>query len=334
MTGKTIRTACVASVAYVLALGAAFPVAPASQMLPVSTEVITAFQRGSSETRFGSLEFMGGIQYSSSDSRLGGVSSIRFREDGRTFVAVLDTGGWMTGSVVRDSAGRIAGLESLSVAPMSGGGSGKSEKFEVDAEGLALGAGRLIVSYERRHRISVYPDPGFATASPQAMDMVIPEHELRANGGIETVAVAPSGSPLDGAVVAVAERSIDSDGNLFAAVLDGPMKGVFKVVRNEPWAVTDGAFLPDGDLLLLERRFSFTGGVGMRIRRIDGRSIRPGSVVDGAVLIEAGMGAEIDNMEGLDVIPGPDGDIRIVIVSDDNRSFLQRNLMLEFRLAE
>ena len=56
--------------------------------------------------------------------------------------------------------------------------------------------------------------------------------------------------------------------------------------------------------------------------------------MDGDVLIEAGMDAEIDNMEGLDVVQGPDGDIRIVIVSDDNRSFLQRNLMLEFGLAD
>jgi hypothetical protein len=39
-------------------------------------------------------------------------------------------------------------------------------------------------------------------------------------------------------------------------------------------------------------------------------------------------------MEGLDVVRGPDGETRIIVVSDDNRSFLQRNLMLEFRLAE
>jgi hypothetical protein len=37
-------------------------------------------------------------------------------------------------------------------------------------------------------------------------------------------------------------------------------------------------------------------------------------------------------MEGLDVMQLPDGDIRIVIVSDDNHSIMQRNLMLEFRL--
>ena len=70
----------------------------------------------------------------------------------------------------------------------------------------------------------------------------------------------------------------------------------------------------------------------MRIRRIKAEDIRPGAVVDGEVLIDADMSYQIDNMEGLDVMQLPDGDIRIVIVSDDNHSILQRNLMLEFRL--
>ena len=70
----------------------------------------------------------------------------------------------------------------------------------------------------------------------------------------------------------------------------------------------------------------------MRIRRIDGQTIRPGAVVDGDVLIDADMSEQIDNMEGMDVVAmGPD-DIRIIVVSDDNHSILQRNLLLEFRL--
>lgn len=312
----------------------ALPVAPAGEFLPVTAQVIKTFRQGSSNTEPGPLQFLGGLQYSSSDRRLGGVSSIRFRPDGRSFVAVLDTGDWMTGKTVRDGAGRLLSITELSIAPMLGADGQPGSKSEMDSEGLASRAGELIVSYERQHRVSAYPDPGFETSKPRPIDMVIPKRELRSNGGIETLAVAPAGSPLKGAIVAVAERSIDGDGNLFAAILDGPLKGIFTVSKDDPWDITDGDFLPDGDLLLLERRFSFTGGVGMRIRRIDGNTIRPGAVVDGKVLIEADMRAEIDNMEGLDVIRGPEGDIRIILVSDDNRSFLQRNLMLEFRLTE
>lgn len=312
----------------------ALPVATATPTLSVTSSIIKSFLPGSEQTAFGKLQFMGGFAYSSRDSRLGGVSSIRFRPDGRQFVAVLDTGEWMTGAIARNSNGQLEGLLDVSITPMRSGSRKSISKIDLDAEGLAMRQGELIVSFERRHRIEVYPDPGFSDALPRAMDMVIPKHELRFNGGIETIAVAPSEGRLKGAPVAIAERSVDADGNLFAAVLQGPLKGVFKVARDEPWAVTDGAFLPEGDLLLLERRFSFTGGVGMRIRRIDGDRILPGAIVDGEVLIEAGMEAEIDNMEGLDVIQGPGGDNRIIVVSDDNKSFFQRNLMLEFRLTD
>jgi Uncharacterized protein conserved in bacteria len=309
------------------------PVAPATDHAPVEAKVIRQFKAGSNETRFGALEFIGGLQYSSADSRLGGVSAIRFRPNGRDFVAVLDTGDWMTGTIERDAEGRLSGLSFLSIRAMLDARGRASSKFDMDSEGLALQPGRLIVSYERRHRIDAYPDPGYAGAKPQPVDMVIPRRELRANGGIETIAASPADGPLAGALVAVSEQSIDGDGNLFAAILDGPNKGIFKVARQEPWAVTDGAFLPDGDLVLLERRFSFVAGLGMRMRRIAGSSIRPGALVDGDVLIEADMGAEIDNMEGLDVL-SENGQIRVIVVSDDNRSFLQRNLMLEFRLAD
>ncbi|MEK1866862.1 MAG: esterase-like activity of phytase family protein, partial [Ensifer adhaerens] len=44
------------------------------------------------------------------------------------------------------------------------------------------------------------------------------------------------------------------------------------------------------------------------------------------------MGYQIDNMEGLDVVVRPDGEVRVIVVSDDNHSILERNLMLEFRL--
>jgi len=300
----------------------------------VTSSVIKTFVPGSQQRVYGKLEFLGGFEYTSSDRRVGGVSSIRFRSDGRQFVAVLDTGDWMTGAITRDGNGHLTGLADVTVVPILDRNGAAGSKSDMDAEGLALWRDEVVVSFERRHRIDAFPDPGFASGVPRTLDMVIPKQELRSNGGIETVAAAPNESPLRGALVAVAERSIDAEGNLFAAILDGPLKGLFKVAKNEPWAVTDGAFLPDGDLLLLERRFSFTGGVGMRIRRISGDTIYPGALVDGEVLIEAAMGAEIDNMEGLDVVPAPDGDLRIIIVSDDNKSFLQRNLMLEFRLVE
>jgi len=114
----------------------------------------------------------------------------------------------------------------------------------------------------------------------------------------------------------------------------GGMKGVFTVKRNGDFDITDGAFLPDGDLLLLERSFSMAGGVRMRLRRIYGESVEKGAVADGPVLMEADMGYQIDNMEGLDVWTRDDGALMVSLISDDNHSILQRNLYLEFILHQ
>lgn len=318
-----------------LFLALSSPVAPATDTIAVRATQIGRFESASNRTRFGRLEFLGGIEFSSSDSRVESLSAIRFRPDGRNFVSVLDTGDWLTGRIERDEQGRLKGLSAVSVSPMLLKGGRPGSKKNLDAEGLALRDGQAIVSFEFQHRVDAYPDPGFEQSGPlRTIAHLIPARELRMNAGMETVAASPASGPLKGALMVVTERSLDDQGNMFAAVLEGPQKGIFKVVRHDPYDATDGAFLPNGDFLLLERRFSYLGGLGMRIRLLKGESLRPGAVVDGAVLLEADMGTHsVDNMEGLDVIMGVDGKPRIIIVSDDNGNrFLQRNLMLEFRL--
>jgi Uncharacterized protein conserved in bacteria len=297
---------------------------------------IPVFRSGADGNRLGALEFVGGVELSSPEPLFGAWSSVRFHPDGERFVGVLDTGHWFTGRVVRDGEGRISGLADTDISPMTdAAGQTNPGKANMDAESVALRSGEVLVGFEQRHRIDVYPAEPFTGSRPSHfLPLPFSIRELRGNGGLETLAVASAGSPLAGSLVAIAERSVDKEGHLFAGIVDGPRKGMFKVVRRDNFDVTDGAFLPNGDLLLLERRFSFATGVGMRIRRIDGKTIRAGAVVEGEILLEATLRDEIDNMEGLDVVAGPDGSTRLIVVSDDNHSILQRNLMLEFRLGE
>ena len=302
--------------------------------VPVSSRAFSQFVPGSDQRVFGKLEFLGGISYASSNSLLGAISAIRFREDKQQFVAALDTGHWLTGRVERDADGRLSGLADVKVRSMfDKDGQDENFKFKMDAEGLAIREGEVLVSFEVFHRIDVYSDPGFMEARPKRhLPFPFDPREMRINRGMETLAMSPAAGPLGVTPVAVTERSLDADGNVFAAVLEGPRKGLFAVKRSDPWDITDGAFLPNGDLLLLERRFRLSDGMGMRIRRIDGDTIRPGAVVDGDVLIDADLSQQIDNMEGLDVVVMAEDDVRVIVVSDDNHSILQRNLMLEFRL--
>ena len=166
------------------------------------------------------------------------------------------------------------------------------------------------------------------------LNFLIPPAELRQNRGFETVAHAHPDGQHEGGLVIVSEKSLDKKGNIFAAIIEGPNKGIFTVKRNGEFDITDGAFLPDGDLLLLERSFSMAAGVKMRLRRIYGESVEKGAVADGPVLFAADMSYQIDNMEGLDVWTRADGAQMVSLISDDNHSILQRNLYLEFVLHD
>jgi hypothetical protein len=71
----------------------------------------------------------------------------------------------------------------------------------------------------------------------------------------------------------------------------------------------------------------------MRMRLIQADKIEPGAVLDGETLIQADLGQEIDNMEGLGVHTESDGTTVLTILSDDNfNPVLQRTLLLQFSL--
>jgi hypothetical protein len=71
----------------------------------------------------------------------------------------------------------------------------------------------------------------------------------------------------------------------------------------------------------------------MRIRRIPLAGIKPDALVDGTSLIEADLAHQIDNMEGIAVHRNAAGETIITLVSDDNFSGLQRNLLLQFAIV-
>jgi hypothetical protein len=146
--------------------------------------------------------------------------------------------------------------------------------------------------------------------------------------------VVPKGLPLAGTLIAISERGLDSDGNIIGFLIGGPQPGDFAVRRSNNFDISDAVVLRGGDLLILERKFSWLSGVGIRIRRIPLKSIVRGATVDGPAIFEADLGHEVDNMEGIDAHVTPEGDTVLTMVSDDNFSMIQRTLLLQFTLME
>ncbi|TPJ33571.1 esterase-like activity of phytase family protein [Mesorhizobium sp. B2-8-3] len=309
--------------------------APA-ETVEISARPISQFHVGHDETRFGPLEFVGGLEMTSSARDFGALSAFRFLKPGSDFIGVADTGFWFFGAITHDAGRRPSGVSYFRMQQMvDASGQPTDRKWEVDAEGLAVKDGIATVGFERDQRVAQFKiDPDDMKAPIRQLDYLVPAKELRQNRGFETVTHANPYGQHAGGLVVVSERSLDEAGNVYAAIIEGAHKGVFTVRRDGDFDITDGAFLPDGDLLLLERSFSIARGVKMRLRRIYGESVAKGAVADGPVLMEADMGYQIDNMEGLDIWTRDDGALMVSLISDDNHSILQRNLYLEFILHQ
>lgn len=291
--------------------------------------------RDPSKTRFGALEFRGGLALTSSYKPFGGISALHMEPDGSRFVAVTDKGSWLTARIVyRD--GRPDGIAGAEMAPILGAdGKPIAARDWYDTESLTEIAGKFYVGIERINRILRFDyrrDGVRARGEP----LPVPPHfkTFAYNKSLECLTAPPKDSPLAGQLIAVTERSLDAAGNHRSFVLDGEHVTRFSVTRSGDFDISDCTILPPGDLLLLERSFSFARGVGMRIRRIPLGAIKAGATIDGAPLIEADLAYQIDNMEGIAVHRNAQGETILTLMSDDNFSAIQRNLLLQFKLVE
>jgi hypothetical protein len=296
-----------------------------------------------SRKRFGDLEFLGGLTLTSHNPDFQSLSALHSRDAGRELISVSDEGMWIGFRLKTDDAGRPLAVENVRIAPLlDEEGKPFRTKWERDAESLAFrrtatGA-EFLVGYEGRHRVAAYAiDGGDATSAfdaPGRPAAGIPREirNLRGNRGLEGLAVAPPNTPLAGSLLLLAEEPRPGEADQPVWIVGGPRPGLFHLARRDHFANTDAAFLPDGDLLVLQRRFGLRIGLGMRLVRVPAAEIRPGRTVVPKVLLEADWSWEIDNMEGLAVDTAPDGSTILTLVSDDNGNWFQRTVLLRFRL--
>jgi hypothetical protein len=321
--------------ALAVAAEAQAPVEPPATV-EVHAQPIPAFDvRDPSRRQFGALEFRGGLSLRSSSRNFGGLSALRMLGDGAQFIALTDRAWWLRGRIVYDGNRPLA-IADAEMAPMlAANGQPLAKRGWFDTEALAEDGGTLYVAIERVHQIVRFnyaKDGLLARAQPIGVPLEL--RALPSNRGLEALVFVPKGLPLAGALIGFSERGLDRAGDIAAYLIGGPRPGTFAVKRNGDYDISDAALLPGGDILLLERKFGWSSGLSVRLRRVGGREVKPGAVADGAILFEADLGYEIDNMEGLSVHRGQSGEIVLTLVSDDNFSIIQRTLLLQFTLLE
>src|SRR5262249_50181032 len=147
---------------------------------------------------------------------------------------------------------KVKGLSGATIGPILGkDGKPLMQDVNRDSEGAGLldgdtSKGTAYVSFERNHRVMVYPFTREKFGPPTSALQLPPDSKrMDPNRGIEAVTPIRSGR-LKGSTLVFAERLPDSAGNLRGWLIGGPTPGQLTLKNLEGFDITDVATLPDG----------------------------------------------------------------------------------------
>lgn len=295
--------------------------------LTVTAEPVALDWRDPARRRLGALTFLGGVRLSSPTRNFGGFSALivigdRFTllSDGGNVVHFAMDGRWR----VRD----------VSAMPLPAGPGRGWRKMERDSESVARDplTGQLWVGFEHFNQIWRY-SAGFrrgeAHARPPAMA------DWPDNEGIESMTRL-----RDGSFVAIAERGQDMPAGTMPALwfagdpVERPRHGFRFHYRAPPgYRPTDVAELPDGRLIVVNRKASLSEAFTAVITLFDRGAIRPGRTVRGREVARLVAPVVHDNFEAI-AVTRERGDTILWLASDDNQAPTQASLLLKFRLDD
>ena len=292
----------------------ALPAAPvaAGSSIAVQTVPVPLNPEAADQPAISGFEYAGGLQLSSTEtSRFHGLSDLAVDADGR-LTAISDEGDLIEGRLVFEGD-RLTGLSDVTLRPLSGlDGQPLPNKEMSDAEGLAMLAnGDRLVSFERQARVWLYPATGGPPRPAPA-----PEADFPFNGGLEALAPDPERG-ADAYVVGGEESGETWTCRIATTCTPGPT-----VNKGAEFGLVAMRRLPGDQSAYLLRAWDPLRGsrIALTITRPAGEVAR----------MEMAKPLTVDNFEGVDFVPRPDGGYRIYLLADDNFSASQRTLLLAF----
>lgn len=279
--------------------------------------------RDPSRRRVGDLVFRRGWALESDASRFGAISAMAV-EDG-SVAAVSDAG-----DLFLFALPGAAGAERVRILALPIVHGSPARKRNRDTESLAMADGRLWVGFERSNLIARY-----RRADARLEGFARPESMRRwpRNAGAEAMARLPDGRFLvfgEGTAGMAETPVILFDGD--PSIAETPALTA-RYRRSEGYRATDAAVLPDGRLLILNRRVDWIGEFSVKLVIADLPEWRAGATVVGREIATLEAPLTVDNMEALSVAVEA-GRTIVRIASDDNFMRMQRTLLLEFELDE
>jgi hypothetical protein len=280
-----------------------------------------------SRTVVGSLEFRGGLALTSPNKAFGGLSALRLGSSGADVFAVGDKGSAVHFLLQHDAKGQLKGAADLELITLTDAAGEALNRPDADAEGLGKSGDGWVISFEQNHRLEAFSADFKTLRGP----IVAPEGitRLASNGGLETLLDLP-----DGQFLLLAEDELNPGLHQGWIGRENSWQA-FSYQTLEPFQPVDAARLPDGGIVVLERRYSVMTGVGSRIVRLtaaDMRKAMRGEPIQGEELARLEAPLTVDNFEGIASRTGEDGKTSLYLLSDDNFSRTQRTLLFQFTL--
>ncbi len=299
----------------------------------------------------GKLQFRGGLVITSPDKRFGGFSGLRLSDDGQILYAISDRGQWLTATVAYDDQRAIANLQTVRMATMMRHNGEALTGTAGDAESLELTPdGGAIVGFERYHRIDHYErDNNGRFAFRQRIFHNRLAEGLQDNSSLESLVLLG-----DGRVLTIAEGTVKAGtptneagsliaGNERPGWVSPPaiwFEGGddWRPLAYQPadeFSVTDLARdKQSDDVYVLERAYSRTKGVRVRVTRLSLKDVQSGAILSGEEVARLSMIHGIDNFEGMDLRRTDDGRLMLYLLSDDNFSITQRTILMSWEVLE
>lgn len=278
-----------------------------------------------SRTRAGRLTLLAGWKLEAPRSRqFGGWSALRIKGD--RFTVIGDYG-----SVLRFRLTRFGRATEAQIDRLPEGCGRQDDKRERDSESLAAAPGGWWIGYESDNRLcKVTPDFRRAVAVVRPHQMA----DWRKKYGAETVLRL-----ADGRYMVIAERGrtdrVPRPLLLFGGDPADPRTPVVERRYTPPagFSPTDAAQLPDGRILVLNRRFGLATLFTSMLVAVDPAAFNRDVPITGTPIAQLAPPTLHDNFEGLDVTV-ENGRPIIWMIADDNFMRWEANYLLKFAIDD
>tara|TARA_B100001996_G_scaffold382462_1_gene374346 strand:+ start:1556 stop:2509 length:954 start_codon:yes stop_codon:yes gene_type:complete len=297
----------------------------ASNLSDLKTSQINLFPNDTkASSLLKNLEYVSGLELNSNHEDFGGLSGLII-EDNNNFTTIGDQGIWMTGQLILNNNDELTSISNAKLGYLKNEKNiylVQSGKLFTDAEAVELFNGKLIVSFERNHRILSYEKiEGVSQLFYDKIKLL----DLPNNGGIEAMT-----SLKDNSLIFISEDLVDSNDRIVGFRLyENKLSKIF-VKKNGSFKPTDLSVLPSGDILMLERSFTPIKGAKARISLIKYQDIIESPLITPIYIDTISPPMIVDNFEGISSIKSNSGGYFIFILSDDNFNFLQKTILLQF----